>query len=368
MARLVRVNGWSAAAGAALLSLALASPAAAQYTGGCTMPGIGPILQESANAALLDACRAHDNCYMACAPDDPGALAAHRDSCDIEFYGRWHGECLLLGGVFAVEYPDASRQVFEICEAAGLAAYVGVVTLGVHPYYSGQCDICCNSNACAHEGWGLPAQCWGCNGNPVCECESTGGRWEISEGGEGRCMYSPLLINLQSNAASDHLTSAENGVRFDIGARGRSPQVAWPRRGAFVAFLALDRNGNGLIDDGSELFGTATRKRDGTLAANGFEALSEFDDNADGRIDHSDGVYARLRLWVDLDHDGRSQPYELLTLEEGEIVALYTTYSESSREDRFGNEYRYRGVALTGTDDEAHRRRMFDVFLTGLPQ
>src|SRR5262245_26889770 len=80
--------------------------------------------------------------------------------------------------------------------------------------------------------------------------------------------------------------------KWDTGASGTSQDSA-------VALLALDRNDNGVIDDGSELFGTATRKRDGTLAKNGFDALAEFDLNGDGKIDERDAVYSRLRLWID---------------------------------------------------------------------
>jgi hypothetical protein len=194
----------------------------------------------------------------------------------------------------------------------------------------------------------------------------------VDEGYEGpHCSYSPILINLESNSASDHLTSAENGVWFDIAARGVAARVAWTRKGSYVAFLVLDRNGNGVVDNGSELFGTATRKRDGTLEANGFEALAEFDDNGDGRVDVGDAAYASLRLWVDLNHNGRSESNEILTLEQAGIEALYTGYSESRRQDPHGNWYRYRGTVLMGTgddDDHDHRRRMFDVFLVTLPQ
>ncbi len=365
------------AAVAIALSLAAVSPAAAQATVGCTMPGInevpiiGPVLQEAANVALAFACSAHDSCYQACMPSNPAILASRRAECDLEFYARWHAECLVLLAYFAEEHPDESQRVFEVCEAGGLAAYFGLVAVGGSHYYPGQCVDCCNASACGSAGMSPPPWCFpnnGCYGDPACECEQAGGSWEMGEDGQGICFYSPILINLQSNAATDHLTSAADGVRFDIAARGVATRVAWPRKGSLVAFLALDRNGNGIIDDGSELFGTATRKRDGTLAANGFEALREFDDNGDGRIDASDAIYPSLRLWVDLDHDGRSPSHEQLTLEQGEIVALYTAYSESPRRDRFGNQYRYRGVALTGTDSEAHRRRMFDVFLATLPE
>jgi hypothetical protein len=99
--------------------------------------------------------------------------------------------------------------------------------------------------------------------------------------------------------------------------------------------------------------------------------LSEFDDNGDGRIDRTDAVFSSLRLWVDLNHDGRSESVELQTLEQAGIVALHTGYSESAREDRHGNRYRYRGTAVVADDEDdaqEHWRRMFDVFLVTRPE
>jgi hypothetical protein len=382
----VRIHGKGRRAGlvsiaaALALSFVSASPAAADYRGGCTIPGvkdvpiIGPAIQELANAALLNVCNFHDNCYRACAPDDPGSLAAHKDSCDNEFWARWHGECILLAGVYVATNPDESRTVFELCEAAGVGAYAGVRALGGGPFYSGQCTICSSCFACNQMNMPIPTHCLPppdpCNGAPPCLCYESGGTWVNDEGGGGHCAYSPILINLQSNGASDHLTSAQKGVRFDIAANGVSLRVAWPRKGTDVAFLALDRNGNGAVDDGSELFGTATRMRDGTVAANGFDALAEFDDDGDGRVDRRDSMFTSLRLWVDRNHNGRSEPLELLTPEQAGIVALNTGYSEARRRDQHGNWYRYRGTALISDDydDDAHRRRIFDVYLVTAPE
>ena len=98
---------------------------------------------------------------------------------------------------------------------------------------------------------------------------------------------SPILISLRNNSRNYRLTSAVDGVPFDIDADGVLDQVAWTSTDSDVAFLVLDRNDNGVIDDGSELFGTATRKRDGSLAADGFDALLDLDGGpavSDGRM------------------------------------------------------------------------------------
>jgi len=138
-----------------------------------------------------------------------------------------------------------------------------------------------------------------------------------TDGGACGLPGSPILINLGGNSADDRLTSAADGVAFDIDADGVAERVAWTSAESPVAFLVLDRNGNGTIDNGLELFGTATRKRDGTIAANGFDALLDLDGGlsaSDGKIDTSDAIYPLLRLWVDRNHNGVSEPNELMTL------------------------------------------------------
>lgn len=152
------------------------------------------------------------------------------------------------------------------------------------------------------------------------------------------------------------------------GQRSPTPQrVGWTEPDSEVAFLVLDRNENGIIDDGSELFGNATPKRDGSRAANGFEALLDLDggpESSDGAITASDGAYTRLRLWLDRNHNGRSEPDELLTLEEAGVVAIFTDYEVGRREDRHGNRYALSGTALVEKAGQQLRRRIFDVVLS----
>src|SRR5665647_3061083 len=78
--------------------------------------------------------------------------------------------------------------------------------------------------------------------------------------------------------------------------------------------IGLDKNGNGTIDNGRELFGDAMIKSNGQLATDGFDALRDLDSNADGKINSSDSQFANLRLWRDLNQDGISQSNELFTL------------------------------------------------------
>ncbi|HEX7150024.1 MAG TPA: hypothetical protein VF618_00955 [Thermoanaerobaculia bacterium] len=114
-----------------------------------------------------------------------------------------------------------------------------------------------------------------------------------------------------------------------------------------MAFLALDLNGNGWIDDGSELFGNYTRIC-GDTAANGFVALAQYDWNGDRRIDERDPIWSALSLWADVNHDGVSQREETGALAATDITALYLDYVTSGRSDPAGNTYRFQARLQRG--------------------
>ncbi len=114
------------------------------------------------------------------------------------------------------------------------------------------------------------------------QCAIDGGEWDY---GTEHCVYQNCPIILDADGNGYHLAGMTDGVLFDINADGVKDSVGWTRSGDLDGFLAIDRNGNGVIDNGSELFGTATRLRNGRLARNGFEALADLDDNHDGKID-----------------------------------------------------------------------------------
>ncbi len=130
------------------------------------------------------------------------------------------------------------------------------------------------------------------------------------------------------------------------------------------AFLVLDRNGNGRIDDGSELFGDSTPQPvPDPDNRNGFEALAVFDDslsggNEDGFIDEDDAIFSDLQVWIDANHNGISEADELLPLSEANVEAIDLSYRSVSRTDSHGNEFRF----ASNVEMTRGRRIAWDVF------
>jgi hypothetical protein len=125
------------------------------------------------------------------------------------------------------------------------------------------------------------------------------------------------------------------GGSFDLTGRGATVAMDWPT--ATTPWLALDRDGDGAIGDGGELFGSATRLAGGEMAAHGFAALAELDDDHDGFITPVDSAFSRLVLWSDQDADRRSAPHELRPLAAAGLEAIELAYGVARRCDARGN-------------------------------
>ena len=119
----------------------------------------------------------------------------------------------------------------------------------------------------------------------------------------------PLALDLDGDGIETR--GADGQVVFDHNNDGVKTGTGWLRPDD--GWLVLDRNSNGTIDNGGELFGVDTVKSDGTKATDGFDALSDLDSNDDGVFDAKDTRFADVRVWRDLNQDGVSQSNELST-------------------------------------------------------
>ena len=175
---------------------------------------------------------------------------------------------------------------------------------------------------------------------------------------------SPIILDISGKGF--YLTSASDGVTFDISGTGKPIQMGWTAPGADNAFLALP-GADGLVHGGKQLFGNYT-PQPASATPNGFAALAVYDDpknggNGDGVIDSKDAIFSSLRLWIDANHDGIAQLNEMHTLPELGVDSISLDYYEDKRQDEYGNLFRYRAKVNPDDTDISHVGKVaYDVF------
>jgi hypothetical protein len=180
----------------------------------------------------------------------------------------------------------------------------------------------------------------------------------------GQC--SPIVVDTRRDGID--LGPAGRGVSFDVNADGLPDLVQWVRRRGDEAFLSLDRNRNGLVDDGSELFGVGTPLFEGGTAPNGFVALAQYDrpllgGNDDGVISRADAIWPELSMWLDVNAEGVATRDEMRRPEHFGLTSFGTIPKVRRYIDPAGNSLPYWAWAGAG---RRARAIMVDVFFLQL--
>lgn len=167
--------------------------------------------------------------------------------------------------------------------------------------------------------------------------------------------FCPLILDLDRNGVQ--VTSLADGVHFDHDGNGFLESTAWV--GGNDGLLVWDRNNDGAITTGNELFGDRTLMKNGRWGQNGFDVLAEYDDNQDHKIDANDAIWTNLQLWVDADRDGVSAASELHNLSEYNIQSIGTAYTTSGNIQK-GSETTTDGSQANAIDDRTFTANAVD--------
>jgi hypothetical protein len=310
-----------------LSTFVLLAPLAAGCSGAVENSG-------TAESAAVGGCTV--GATAACALDDGGSAG---DTVAVKTC-----EAAGSGGVWSACSPAA-------CTGAEVACTTASGQSGVAKCVDGQAASACGVVGSCHPGDTLPTPNY-CN--YAVSCILGGGSWDYPGCG------TPLVLSFSGQPVA--FTQAAGD--FDL--FGQEATVATRWVSAATPWLVLDRDGDGAIDDGRELFGSMTARGDGSRAPNGFAALAELDDDGDGAITPRDPAFVRLALWRDADQDRRSDPRELTTLRDEGIVAIELGYRTDRRCIDGDCEVERAGFVYRDARGVEHRGEVVDVHLAPL--
>jgi len=215
------------------------------------------------------------------------------------------------------------------------------------------------------------------------DCTSTNSLWEsaANKPGNDDCINqlktygdcnSPIVIDLGKNGFS--FGGPEGAIYYDLLGVGKMSRIQWVAPNSDDVFLTHDTNGNGLIDDGSELFGNGTRMilENNRLAKHGFEAMAQWDlaplgGNGNGVIDVHDAVWEALLLWQDKNADGISQNSELSAPSDMGLTRVGIFFKETPTYDEHYNILKYWGKAFKDSQP-SKKFHVVDVFFKPVPE
>ena len=161
------------------------------------------------------------------------------------------------------------------------------------------------------------------------------GNWLYTINREGIFYYDPLALDLNGNGIEPLAANGHDGAMFDHERNGIRTATGWVHSNDGI--LVYDRNGDGKINNGGELFGDNTLLKDGSTAAHGFAALAELDENSDGKVDAADSAFKKLGVWRDLNHNGISEEGEISSLEDVRVQSLNLAYKNADQNLGNGN-------------------------------
>ena len=170
---------------------------------------------------------------------------------------------------------------------------------------------------------------------------------------------SPIVLDLSGTGI--HTTAASHGVQFDLTATGTTSQVGWV--GAGSGLLVRDINHDGVIKDGTELFGLATVLGNGQRAGNGYAAMAALDSNHDNKLSATDAAWGELKVWVDANHDGKTDAGELKSLAEVGVLSINLDFTKGTAVNN-GNVL---GMVSSYTSTDGTQHEVADVWFAKAP-